>query len=140
MKKLAIVVGLLLACSFATLASAKKTKPTPTPIPPTPTSAPTPVSTTSCPGVPSTTIQQAENEVLVAACIAGETCASNSAECKKAALQAALKQGFMTLMSTYNIGPFCAGAIVLQVSQAVVDGRISPISCPPGSGGADRQR
>jgi len=95
-----------------------------------PTSPGPPVATTSCPGVSSTTIQAAEKTVLTSACAAGKACATDTAQCKKAALQASLKQGFMTLMNTYNISPFCAGAITLAVAQSGADGQQSPLSCP----------
>jgi len=113
MKASGIVFGLalLIACSVTTQASAKG------------------VNDTSCPGVSSTTIKHAQAAAFAAACAAGQSCASNSAECKKAALQSSLKASFIDLMSTFNLGPFCAGAIVASVAQSGVDGNQSLLVC-----------
>ena len=107
---LVVVLGFLLAFSFPTLASAK--------------------GSSSCPGVSATTIKQAQAAAFAAACSAGQSCASTNAQCKKAALQASLKTSFMSLMTTFNIGPFCAGAIVVSVAQSGADGKLSPLECP----------
>lgn len=110
--RLIVVLAFLFACSFATLAFAKGSS-----------------SFGSCPGVSATTVKQAQAATFAAACAAGQSCASNSANCKKAALQASLKSSFMSIMTTFNIGPFCAGAIVLSVAQSGADGSLSPLAC-----------
>jgi hypothetical protein len=108
---IAFGLALLIACSVTTQALAKG------------------ASDTSCPGVSTTTIKQAQAAAFAAVCAAGQSCATNSAECKKAALQSSLKTSFMSLMTTFNIGPFCAGAIVAAVAQSGTDGNLSPLAC-----------
>lgn len=83
----------------------------------------------SCPGVSPSTIKQAQGSAFAAACIAGQNCASDNAQCKKTALKSSLKASFMNLMTTFNIGPFCAGAIVASVAQSGADGSLSPLGC-----------
>ena len=103
---LVVILAFLLACNFATLASAKSKK-------------------GSCSGVSPTTIKQAQAATFAAGCAEGRICATTPAACSKAALEANLKANFMSLMTTFNIGPFCAGAIVASVAQSK-----SPLACP----------
>jgi len=103
---LIIILAFLLACNFATPASAKS-------------------SSSACPGVSSTTIKHAQAAAFAAACAQGQTCAASPTACTREALQASLKTNFISLMATFNIGPFCAGAIVASVAQSK-----SPLACP----------
>ena len=110
---LVVVFGFFFACSFATLASAKGGG-----------------GTGFCSGTSATTIKKAQASAIAYACTEAQNCAANQAStCKdKKVIEATLKGDFVTLMTTYNIGPLCAGAIIASVLQPEVDGKTSALS------------